>query len=151
MATIKKLDKHLMNMIAAGEVVERPAGIVKELVDNSIDAKASVIEINVMTGGIDLIRVIDNGTGMSKDDAILAFERHATSKIKKEADLWCINTLGFRGEALPSIASVSKVTLITNDGKYGTQIDVKYGAMGNVSVAGSNVGTSISIIASHVF
>ncbi|NLC55064.1 MAG: DNA mismatch repair protein MutL, partial [Erysipelothrix sp.] len=113
MAKIKKLDKHLMNMIAAGEVVERPAGIVKELVDNAIDAKATIIEVIVKEGGIDLIQVIENGIVMSKEDAILSFERHATSKIENEADLWAIGTLGFRGEALPSIASVSRVHLIT--------------------------------------
>ena len=145
MAKIKKLDKHLMNMIAAGEVVERPAGIVKELVDNAIDAKASVIEVSVESGGIDLIQVIDNGSGMSKDDAVLSFERHATSKLKDEADLWSIGTLGFRGEALPSIASVSKVDLITNDGENSTRIKVEYGEMTSIDVIGSNIGTSISI------
>lgn len=145
MAKIKKLDKHLMNMIAAGEVVERPAGIVKELVDNAIDANASLIEVEVTSGGIDLIRVTDNGVGMSKEDAILAFERHATSKIENEVDLWSINTLGFRGEALPSIASVSKVSLITSDGNNATQININYGDMDNVSKVGSNVGSSISI------
>ena len=108
MSKIIKLDKHLMNMIAAGEVVERPAGIVKELVENAIDANATVIEVEVKSGGIDYISVNDNGDGMSKEDALLAFERHATSKIKEESDLWSISTLGFRGEAIPSIASVAK-------------------------------------------
>ena len=145
MAKIKKLDKHLMNMIAAGEVVERPAGIVKELVDNAIDAKATIIEVIVKEGGIDLIQVIDNGIGMSKEDAILAFERHATSKIENEADLWAIGTLGFRGEALPSIASVSRVHLITNDNDSSSSIKVEYGVMSDISIIGSNVGTSISI------
>lgn len=145
MQKIKKLDKHLMNMIAAGEVVERPAGIVKELVDNAIDAKASVIKVNVEAGGIDLIQVIDNGVGMSKDDAVLAFERHATSKIKAEADLWSIETLGFRGEALPSIASVSKVKLLTNDGSQTTSVNIEYGEITSIEVAGANVGTSITV------
>ena len=145
MAKVKKLDKHLMNMIAAGEVVERPAGIVKELIDNAIDAKASVIEINVEEGGIDLIRIIDNGEGMSKADAILAFERHATSKIEKESDLWSIDTLGFRGEALPSIASVAKVNLVTNDKKESTKISVEYGEVKESQITAANAGTSISV------
>lgn len=145
MHKIQKLDKHLMNMIAAGEVVERPAGIVKELVDNAIDAKASVIEVNVDSGGIDLIQVIDNGDGMDKEDAILAFERHATSKIRSESDLWSIETLGFRGEALPSIASVSKVDLITNNDLSSTRVKVEYGEIIDTSVVASNKGTSISI------
>lgn len=145
MNKIKKLDKHLMNMIAAGEVVENPAGIVKELIDNAIDANASVIMINVESGGIDLIQVIDNGFGMSKEDVILAFERHATSKIKNESDLWSIKTLGFRGEALPSIASVAKVELISNDGKATTKIKIDYGELVSVDVVGANNGTSISV------
>ena len=145
MGKIHKLDKHLMNMIAAGEVVENPAGIIKELVDNAIDANASIIRINVESGGIDLIQVIDNGFGMSKDDAILAFERHATSKIKNESDLWSIGTLGFRGEALPSIASVAKVDLISNDGQTSTQIIMHYGELVSVEVVGANIGTTISV------
>lgn len=145
MAKIKKLNKHLMNMIAAGEVVEKPAGIVKELVDNAIDAKANIIEIIVQAGGIDLIKVIDNGEGMSKQDAVLAFERHATSKIEKEEDLWAINTLGFRGEALPSIASVAKVNLITNDGIDASELEVNYGKMLEVKQVASNQGTMVTI------
>lgn len=132
-------------MIAAGEVVEKPAGIVKELVDNAIDAKANIIEIIVQAGGIDLIKVIDNGEGMSKQDAVLAFERHATSKIEKEEDLWAINTLGFRGEALPSIASVAKVNLITNDGIDASELEVNYGKMLEVKQVASNQGTMVTI------
>lgn len=145
MNKIQKLDKHLMNMIAAGEVVERPAGIVKELVENAIDAHASVVEVNFKNGGIDLISVTDNGDGMSRDDALLSFERHATSKIKEESDLWSINTLGFRGEAIPSIASVSKVELITNNDDESNRIVVEYGEMTVNEPIASNKGTKISI------
>lgn len=127
MNKIVKLDKHLMNMIAAGEVVERPAGIVKELVENAIDANATIIEVNFKAGGTEYISVLDNGDGMSREDALLAFERHATSKIKEEVDLWSIHTLGFRGEAIPSIASVAKVTLRTNNNIESHQVVVKFG------------------------
>ena len=98
---------HLTNMIAAGEVVERPMGVIKELVENALDAQATRIEVNINQGGTELMEVIDNGVGMDREDACLCFERHATSKIKTTEDLWAIHTLGFRGEALPSIASVS--------------------------------------------
>lgn len=145
MNKIQKLDKHLMNMIAAGEVVERPAGIVKELVENAIDAHANVIEVKFINGGIDLISVSDNGDGMSKDDALLAFERHATSKIKEESDLWSINTLGFRGEAIPSIASVSKVELITNNEIESHKLVVAYGDLLSNEPVASNKGTKITI------
>ena len=111
MAKIVKLDDHLANMIAAGEVVERPSSVVKELVENSIDARATHITINLLESGTKLIEVIDDGVGMSHDDAQMCFERHATSKIKNQYDLFRIGTLGFRGEAIPSIASVSKFNL----------------------------------------
>lgn len=114
MGNIQVMDDHLANQIAAGEVVERPASIVKELVENAIDAKATRIQIRIEEGGISLIQVSDNGMGMDKEDAVLAFHRHATSKIKREKDLFSIRTLGFRGEALPSIASVARVKLTTS-------------------------------------
>ena len=113
MPRIKVLPIYLRNKIAAGEVVERPASVVKELIENAIDAKSTDIRIEVLYGGKRMIKVSDNGTGMDKEDALLCFERHATSKIANEADLFNIRTMGFRGEALPSIASVSKVKLIT--------------------------------------
>ena len=103
-------------MIAAGEVVERPMGVVKELVENAIDAGSTRIIVNITGGGIDALSVEDNGCGMDAEDARNAFLRHATSKIHEQNDLWNIHTLGFRGEALPSIASVSKLTMYTSDG-----------------------------------
>ncbi|MEO6334029.1 MAG: DNA mismatch repair endonuclease MutL, partial [Pyrinomonadaceae bacterium] len=113
MMKIKVLTDNLANQIAAGEVVERPASVIKELVENSIDAGASRVLVDVELGGRRLMRVSDDGSGMGRDDAILSFERHATSKISTLEDLASIGTLGFRGEALASIASVAKVELIT--------------------------------------
>ena len=113
MNRIKLLENNISNMIAAGEVVERPLSVVKELVENSIDAKASKITIEIKNGGVSYIRVKDNGSGIEYDDAIIAFERHATSKILKKEDLFRISSLGFRGEALASISSVSFVELFT--------------------------------------
>ena len=145
MPIINKLDEHLINMIAAGEVVERPSGIVKELVDNSIDAKAKNIIINIFQGGIESIEVIDDGLGMDNIDAKNAFIRHATSKIKNKEDLWAIHTLGFRGEALPSIAAVSKVELITNNGLDSTRINYEYGHLVSDIKCASNLGTSVKV------
>ena len=115
MGRIHVLPEHVANKIAAGEVVERPASVVKELLENALDAGATRIKINVEAGGKKLIQITDNGCGMVRDDAMLAFERHATSKIKDAEDLLSVATLGFRGEALPSIASVSRLRLETRD------------------------------------
>ncbi|QRG86688.1 DNA mismatch repair endonuclease MutL [Bulleidia sp. zg-1006] len=145
MARIKQLDAHVANMIAAGEVVERPSGIVKELVENAIDAQSTKIKISIEEGGITKIRVEDNGVGMDGEDLVNCFKRHATSKIFKEADLWSIHSLGFRGEALPSIASVSKVSLISHDGKNGHRIVVQYGEQKTVESYPCNQGTDITV------
>ena len=113
MARIKQMDEILSNKIAAGEVVERCASVVKELVENSIDAESSEIRIDLIEAGTKEIKITDDGIGMDSEDAVLAFSRHATSKIKSEEDLFHINTLGFRGEALASISAVSKMTICT--------------------------------------
>ena len=145
MGRIHVLSEHVANKIAAGEVVERPASIVKELLENALDAGAKRIRIEVEAGGKKLIQVVDDGCGMTQDDAMLAFERHATSKIKDADDLLNISTLGFRGEGLPSIAAVSRVALETAaDGK-GTRIEIAGGKILNVAEAGLPAGTSITI------
>src|SRR5438132_12403483 len=115
MSRIRLLPDIVASQVAAGEVVERPASVVKELIENSIDAGARKIEILIQRGGISLVRVIDDGSGMDRDDALLSLERHATSKIRSAADLAAIATLGFRGQALPSIASVSRFRLTTSE------------------------------------
>lgn len=149
MNRIHLLPDHVANQIAAGEVVERPASVVKELVENSIDAQASRITVEIQAGGRSLIRVTDDGVGMSRDDALLCLERHATSKIQRAEDLAAIATMGFRGEALPSIASVSRFTLTTrerdNDSPEGTQIIISGGKIHEVKSAGSAPGTSIEV------
>lgn len=127
MSKIHVLSEHLTNMIAAGEVVDRPANIVKECVENSMDAHAHVIDVQVYQGGIERIIITDDGDGMDHEDANLAFYRHATSKIQSEDDLFNIGTMGFRGEAIPSIASVAHVDLQTSNGKEGTHIIYDYG------------------------
>ena len=144
---IRILSEDLISKIAAGEVVERPASVVKELIENSIDAGATSIGVDIRAGGMESIRVMDDGCGMSKEDALLAAERFATSKVQKEEDLYAIQTLGFRGEALPSIASVSKMRLITRDGasQVGTEVDREAGVKVRVSEAGSPVGTSVEV------
>lgn len=145
MAKIQRLDPHLTNMIAAGEVVERPSGVIKELVENAIDANSTTIEIHTKQGGIEQMMVIDDGDGMSAADATLAFERHATSKIKDVQDLWRIGTMGFRGEALPSIASVSNVELKTNDGNESTVVEIAYGKTVKAGPVGTPKGTQIIV------
>lgn len=148
MATkIHILPDDLVNKIAAGEVVERPAAVVKELVENAIDAGADLISIEVTAGGREVIRVSDNGCGMVRDDLLLAFERHATSKIASLADLGAVATLGFRGEALPSIASVSRMTLESRTAaqEAGTRISLEGGRVREVSPAGRDVGTTVTV------
>ncbi len=147
MSKIKILPELLSNKIAAGEVVERPAAVVKELVENSLDAGSSRIVVDVAKGGRSLIRVSDNGTGMGHDDALLALERYATSKIFKDQDLFSINTLGFRGEALPSIAAVSRFNLTTRvaSADSGTEIVVEGGKIINVSEVGAPTGSMVTV------
>jgi DNA mismatch repair protein MutL len=146
-ARIHKLPLHLANQIAAGEVVERPASVVKELVENALDAHARRITISTELGGKKLVRVEDDGDGMAADDARLAIERHATSKIASQEDLGAIRTLGFRGEALPSIASVSRFTLRTRsrDSDTGTEVRVDAGTIVSVREIGAPVGTCIEV------
>ncbi len=140
------LDEQLSNQIAAGEVVERPASVVKELVENSIDANSSIIKIEIEDGGLQSIKVTDNGNGIDREDCVLAFERHATSKIKNERDLFSIRSLGFRGEAIPSIASVSKIDIKTcvGDGP-GTHIIVEAGELQENTVTASRKGTEVTV------
>ncbi|KEK25666.1 DNA mismatch repair endonuclease MutL [Bacillus gaemokensis] len=146
MGKIRKLDDQLSNLIAAGEVVERPASVVKELVENSIDANSTSIEIHLEEAGLSKIRIIDNGDGIAEEDCIVAFERHATSKIKDENDLFRIRTLGFRGEALPSIASVSELELITSTGDVpGTHLIIKGGDIIKQEKTASRKGTDITV------
>ena len=149
MNRIRLLSEQVANQIAAGEVVERPASVVKELVENSLDAAAKKITVEIGAGGRSLIRVTDDGWGMSRDDALLSLERHATSKIQKAEDLASIDTMGFRGEAVPSIASVSRFTLVTRERESnspeGTQISVNGGTIAEVKAAGSAPGTSVEV------
>jgi len=147
MGRIHVLPEHVANKIAAGEVVERPASVVKELLENSLDAGANRIKIQVEAGGKKLIQITDDGCGMVRDDALLAFERHATSKIKNAEDLLNVSTLGFRGEALPSIASVSRLRLETRaaDQDSGTIVEIAGGKIFRVEEAGLPSGTSITI------
>ena len=147
MGRIHVLSENVANQIAAGEVVERPASVVKEMLENSLDAGATRIKISIEAGGKKLIQITDNGCGMVRDDAMLAFERHATSKIKNADDLLSVATLGFRGEALPSIASVSRLRLETRaaDEPSGTVIEINGGRIARVEEAGLPSGTSIIV------
>ncbi|HIT21342.1 MAG TPA: DNA mismatch repair endonuclease MutL [Candidatus Scybalousia intestinigallinarum] len=145
MSKIRVMDEVLANKIAAGEVVEKCMNVVKELVENAIDAKSTVIKIELEDSGVKKIKVTDNGIGMDKEDAVLAFSRHATSKLKAVDDLFNIDSLGFRGEALPSIASVSHVTLKTSDGVSGTEVIIDGGKILSVAPCDLREGTSIVV------
>src|SRR6201991_2221340 len=147
MGRIRILSDLVANQIAAGEVVERPASVVKELLENSLDAGATRIRIEVEAGGRKLIRIVDNGHGMMADDALLAFERHATSKLRSSDDLLSIATLGFRGEALPSIASVARLSLETRqpEDEVGTAVEIAGGKMLRVEDTGAPPGTTIAV------
>ncbi len=145
MANIRVMSDLLANKIAAGEVVERCLSVVKELVENSVDAKSDEIKIELIESGLRSIKVIDNGSGMDKDDAVLAFQRHATSKLYSEDDLFSISSLGFRGEALPSIASVSEVELKTSSNGVGTYVHIKGGNIIEVKESDLAKGTSFTI------
>ena len=145
MGKIKVMSESLSNKIAAGEVVEKVSSVVKELVENSIDAGSNIIEVSLVDAGIKEIKVIDNGKGMDKEDALLCFSPHATSKIRNENDLFFINTLGFRGEALPSIASVSDVFLDTSDGSDSTLVHIKGGKLESNEVGTVSKGTKIIV------
>ncbi len=149
MNRIRLLTEQVANQIAAGEVVERPASVVKELVENALDARAERVTVEIQAGGRSLVRVTDDGLGMSRDDALLCLERHATSKIKLAEDLSAITTMGFRGEALPSIASVSRFSLTTrerdSESPEGTQVVVVGGRIAEVKAAGGATGTCVEV------
>ena len=147
MPSIKVLTDTTINKIAAGEVVERPISVVRELVDNAIDAGASKISVSVLAGGKDLIQVVDDGVGMQREDALLAFERHATSKISAAEDLDNIETKGFRGEALAAIAAVSKVYLKTRstEDAVATVVQLAAGELRNVKSESGNTGTAVEV------
>ncbi len=147
MTKIRILPEQLANQIAAGEVVERPASVVKELVENSLDAQAGRVEIDIEGAGTRLIRVIDNGIGMAEDDLLLSLERHGTSKIRTREDLEAITTLGFRGEAIPSIGSVAELTISsrTANAQLGTRVDLHYGKLLRVHEVGCGLGTTVEV------
>ena len=147
MGRVQRLPEELANQIAAGEVVERPASVVKELLENSLDAEATRLQIDVEGGGVDLLRITDDGVGMSEEDALLAVERHATSKIVRFDDLLKLNTFGFRGEALPSIASVSRFLLRTRarGSDEGVELRFEGGPVPQVRPCGAPPGTTIEI------
>src|SRR5258708_12492730 len=147
MSKIRVRSDQIVNQIAAGEVVERPASVAKELVENAIDARATRMAVDFEGGGGGLVKVSDEGEGMTRDDCLLGFERHATSKISRAEDLAAIGTLGFRGEALASIASVARVELVSKneDGTAGTRVLIEGGRMRDVKDAAHPRGTSIAV------
>ncbi|TKB26676.1 DNA mismatch repair endonuclease MutL [Desulfopila sp. IMCC35006] len=147
MSKIRILPEQLANQIAAGEVVERPASVVKELLENSLDAGADRVEIEIEGGGTRLIRIIDNGEGMDEDDLLLSLERHGTSKIKTQEDLGAIGTLGFRGEAVPSIGSVSQMTITSRpeQAELGTSVVLHFGKLSKVHESGCSFGTTVEV------
>ena len=151
MSRIRLLSEQVANQIAAGEVVERPASVVKELLENSLDAGAKHIDIQVENGGTSLLRVGDDGEGMDKDDVLLSLERHATSKLRSAEDLQAITSLGFRGEAIPSIASVSWLTILSRrrEQELGTRAEMRYGVLREVREEGASVGTVMEV--QHLF
>src|SRR5580698_885879 len=147
MGIIRQLPRAFINQIAAGEVVERPASVVKELLENAIDARATRIDLSVERGGKDLVRVADNGLGMAADDLVLAFQPHATSKLAEADDLFRIRTLGFRGEALAAIAEVAKVRCQTRQASadHGWELTIEGGVFGPVKECGGPTGTAIEV------
>ena len=147
MGKIHKLPDDLANQIAAGEVVERPASVIKELVENSLDAGASQIAVDVREGGLALLRVVDDGCGIEPGELRVAFERHATSKVQAEDDLWRVRTLGFRGEALPSIAAAGDVELLTrvSGNDVGARIRLRHGEIVDEGSGAASPGTSFAV------
>nr|MCU0540485.1 DNA mismatch repair endonuclease MutL [Desulfobacterales bacterium] len=147
MPRVRILPEILSNKIAAGEVVERPASAVKELIENALDAGATRILVDIEQGGRSLLRVADNGAGMARDDALLSVERYATSKLATDEDLFRIGTLGFRGEALPSIAAVSRFALVTREpsAESGTEVLIDGGRILSVAETGAAPGTMVSV------
>ena len=152
MGNIVLLDDNTINKIAAGEVIERPASVVKELVENAIDAGATNISVEIKNGGISYIRITDNGKGIMPDDMEIAFERHATSKIRQAEDLETVKSMGFRGEALASIAAIANVEMIsrTEKDEVGNRIVVEGGKILEQEETASQVGTTITVNISHL-